>query len=125
MLAVIEIAEKECRVCHEVLPLSGFDRRRGSRDGHTTICKACHATDARERNELRKAEMLDDDGCITPGNPRVYLARAVIKFAIRDWKRKNAPRHELLLFFRSAWFEDLADLAGIDPDVVRERLGLC
>jgi len=119
------LAEKECRVCHEVLPLSGFDRKRDARDGHTSICKACHAADARERNEQRKTETPVDDGCITPGNPYVYLARTVIKFAVRDWKRRNAPRHELILFFRSAWFEDLSDLAGLNPEVIRERLGLC
>lgn len=125
MLAVIDVDEKECRVCHEVLPLSYFARKRSSRDGHATICRTCHSAAARERDEQRKADRLDDDGCFTPGNPYVYLARSVIKFAVRDYKRRNSSKVELLKFFRSAWFEDLADLAGVNPEVVRERLGIC
>lgn len=53
--------------------------------------------------------------------PYKALATAVIMQAIRD-RRNPKLRAEVYYFFKSAWFEDICDLARVNPDVVREKL---
>lgn len=127
MLAVIDVtAEKQCSVCGEVLPLSSFaPRKKGSRDGHISECRECHLRRDRERAEERRQELAHNDGCVSPDNPYIFLARAVIVHALRDWKRHGCPRGDLIRFFRSRDFDNWADLAGLNPEVIRERLGIC
>lgn len=52
-------------------------------------------------------------------NPHKKLASAIIMMAIHD---KRRYRVDVVSFFQSDYFETLADLALIDPDVVREKL---
>jgi hypothetical protein len=54
-------------------------------------------------------------------DPHRALASAVIMSAIHE-KRNN--RTQYLSFMRSEWFDMLAEIAGIDPDVAREKLGI-
>jgi hypothetical protein len=52
-------------------------------------------------------------------SPHKALSTAVILQAIHD-KRRQRPA--INAFFQSDWFETLADLAMINPDVVRKKL---
>jgi hypothetical protein len=62
-------------------------------------------------------------GCFSPANPWGYLAKAVIKQAMMDWRHVEYKKG-LTIFYQSFWFDDLCDLAGYNPDVIRERLGV-
>jgi hypothetical protein len=52
-------------------------------------------------------------------NPHKALASAIIMAAIHD---RRESRAEVLSFFQGEWFETVAELAMLDPDVVREKL---
>lgn len=54
-------------------------------------------------------------------DPYKALATAVLIQAIKD-RRNPKLRQEVYEFFQSAWFEDVCDLARVNPDVVREKL---
>jgi hypothetical protein len=53
--------------------------------------------------------------------PYKHLAAAIILQAYRD---RNAPeyRYEIMQFFSGEWFEELAGLINLDPDLIREKL---
>ena len=116
--------EKQCRICGEVYPLVNFnlrDKRTGRRDN---TCKACRTDLERERMQKRRAEGYvspDTVGPFSPADPWGYLARAVVRQAIVDYRKAN-NKHSYLRFFASDWFECLCDLAGCNPVAVRERL---
>jgi hypothetical protein len=49
------------------------------------------------------------------------LASAILIQAIKDWEDED--RHpEIWAFLGSTWFENLAEMAGITPEVVRTKL---
>ena len=50
------------------------------------------------------------------------LAAAIIHQAVKDWKCH--PSKDLKQFFTSDWFDLLVDYLELDPDVIRERLGV-
>ena len=54
-------------------------------------------------------------------DPYKALATAILMQAIKD-RRNPKLRSEVFEFFQSAWFEDVCDLARVNPDVVREKL---
>jgi len=56
-------------------------------------------------------------------NPAKALATSILVHAIKE--RKNpAKRQEVNDFFADDWFEDVCDLAMVNPDVVRQKLGV-
>lgn len=57
---------------------------------------------------------------VNPPDPYSKIAVAVIEQALKDRYRM----FDVLEFFRSPWFETLADLVGINPVAARERLGI-
>lgn len=70
-----------------------------------------------------------------PSDPVLYLARAVIAQACREWRsgryvyvkeqsRPETVAGELLEFFKSPVFVVWCDIADIDADYLRERLGV-
>jgi len=56
------------------------------------------------------------------------LASAIIERAVKD-RRKYKARSKgwalsgITTFFKSEWFETLADLVGLDPDYIRRSIG--
>jgi hypothetical protein len=50
------------------------------------------------------------------------LAAAILHQAVQEWK--NQSNKPLRQFFASDWFDVLADYLDLDPDVVRERIGV-
>ena len=145
--------EKRCRVCGEYYPLSHFTQRHKGRNDRVTICNACRTDADRQRNTEQRASMIihgDYSKSYSPVDPCRDLACAVLVQAFRDWKQVSAihkysaakrsgedqrhknllgsqyssPFDEMTTFFRSAWFETLCDLAGMNPDAIRERIGI-
>jgi hypothetical protein len=54
-------------------------------------------------------------------NPAKALATAILMQAIKEHHNPK-KRDEVNNFFRSDWFEDVCDLAMVNPDVVRKKL---
>jgi hypothetical protein len=54
-------------------------------------------------------------------DPHRALASAIIMSAIKE-RRNNKGR--FVSFFQCEWFDLLSELALLDPDVVREKLGI-
>lgn len=45
---------KTCRICHQTLPLSAFNRKADNRDGLQTACRECDRAKAKARQEANK-----------------------------------------------------------------------
>jgi hypothetical protein len=56
-------------------------------------------------------------------NPAKALATSILVHAIKE-RKKPAKRQEVNDFFADDWFEDVCDLAMVNPDVVRQKLGV-
>ncbi len=54
-------------------------------------------------------------------DPHKALATAIIMQAIHDKRKRRA---EVISFFQSDWFELLADLALVDPGLIRVKLSI-
>lgn len=57
-------------------------------------------------------------------DPLKALAVAILYRAVRDWKRHHQFKADLEIFFRSGWFGLFCETVQLDPDVVREKLGV-
>ena len=53
----IELAEKRCRKCGEMKPLTEFHRNRSNTDGRTGSCAKCETEMVKARAAERRAEM--------------------------------------------------------------------
>jgi len=52
--------KKECRRCHNILPIKSFHRNSTTKDGHTTICKACRSEQERDRYAQDRERILNN-----------------------------------------------------------------
>jgi hypothetical protein len=60
-------------------------------------------------------------------NPYRQLACAIIDQAVTDWRVEKYRKHyrdEVYSWFNSASFEFLANYVDLDPNVVREAIGI-
>ena len=108
------------------------------------VCKTCRNTNQRAKRSVRtkEAEAIER-------NPHGFLAADIIEKAIRDWRKYgdldvehrelteytdiralirqkgyDTIRDELLAFFASDWFEELAGFAGCEPEYLRKHIGV-
>lgn len=58
-MADVDVATKTCPHCHLTLPLDGFHRHRGARDGRQSWCRACMNETTRVHRQQRRAENPD------------------------------------------------------------------
>ena len=134
---------KTCNTCHEDKPVSEFYHR-SDRAGYRPNCKECfRACNNKTKGRARGAAIKEKDAISR--NPHGFLAADIIEKAIRDWRRhgggndKDATeydeimtmvrqrgyetiREELLAFFASAWFEELASMADCSPEYLRKHI---
>ncbi len=62
---------KKCCKCHEVKPLTEFNKREASKDGYQPRCKSCHALHNKKHYQENKA---------------IYIKRAIdSKHRLREW----------------------------------------
>lgn len=66
-IKVKEVAEKRCGRCRKLVPIDGFHRDNGNRDGRKYICKVCSKADGAKRYKASKAEALEKGECIRYG----------------------------------------------------------
>ena len=116
------MTSKTCTACGEDKPLSAYytKRHRSGNVGYFSECRKCKN---RIRNEYRKKQRghIQQMGTQVKDGHRL-LAAAAIHQAVKDWKCH--PSLALKQFFTSDWFELLVDYLELDPDVIRERLGV-
>ena len=135
--------KKSCNTCHETKPVSEFYHR-GDKAGYRPNCKECFkARNNKTKGRARGAAIKEKDAISR--NPHGFLAADIIEKAIRDWRKHRdgnnedvadysetmamvrqkgyaTIREELLDFFSSDWFEELAGFAGCDPEYLRKHI---
>ena len=117
---------KKCSTCGERYPLSEFYRRSDTSDGLCLTCKKCdkeRRQRARERDNSSVCRRESKSAVFVGEKGPVYLAAAVVARACHEWK-SGGNKAELRRFFRSDDFEFFCDAGNVNPDVVRERLGI-
>ena len=111
---------KTCHACHETKPVSEFYHR-GDKAGYRPNCKECFKIrNNTNKGRARIAAVKEKDAI--EKNPHGFLAAGIIEKAIKDYKEDDSMRGEVLAFFCSGWFEELAGFAGCDPEYLRKHI---
>ncbi len=122
----VDLNEQEFRICNkcgEKKRIDEFYRKTKAYDGLDTICKACQIENNRRRRKREKDAIGLQEAALGYEDPWRQLAAAVLHKAVRDWKnRRFKDRYELIMFFRSEWFDVLCFVVELDPEVVRGEL---
>lgn len=121
---------------------------RKDRNNYESSCKACRNARQRDAWAKRQRKVRTREMEAIERNPHGFLAADIIVRAIRDWKKYSdlgakhrdltdygeirsmirqkgygTIREELLAFFASGWFEELAGFAGCDAEYLRKHIG--
>lgn len=112
--------KKTCNACHIEKPVSEFYHR-GDKAGYRPNCKECFkARNNSTKGRARIAASKEREAIAR--NPHGFLAAGIIEKAIKDYKEDDGMRGEVLAFFCGAWFEELAGMAGSDPEYLRNHI---
>ena len=115
---------KTCYTCHEEKPVSEFTRRKPG-GPYRASCKVCWNRRERLRNnsnkEKHRVAAVKEREAIAM-NPHGFLAAGIIEKAIKDYREEDSMRGEVLAFFASDWFDELAGFAGCDPEYLRKHI---
>ena len=92
---------------------------RNDRKRYYGDCKAC-----RNVKGSKTITMQTKEREAIESNPHGFLAAGIIEKAIKDYREDDSMRGEVLAFFLSAWFGELCDMAGCDPEYLRKCIGV-
>ena len=143
--------KKVCNTCGKEkvaskTKFSEFSWRR-NRKTYYNDCKACMNAKKRAGEKKRRVRVSSKEKQAIEANPHGFLAADIIEKAIRDWRKYSdldvkhrestdygdvramirqkgygTIRDELLAFFASDWFEELAGMADSDPEFIRKHV---
>jgi hypothetical protein len=143
--------KKPCKTCGKEktanrTKFSEFSYRK-DRKRYYNDCKACRNIKRAASEKIRKRKVVTQEQEAIARNPHGFLAADIIEKAIRDWKKYKdvdvqhreltdygeiramvrqkgfaTIREELLAFFASAWFEELAGMSGSDAEYLRKHI---
>ena len=143
--------KKVCKTCgaEKVASRTKFSEFswRKERNAYHNDCKACRNAKRYAADRTRKARVSSKEKDAIEKTPHGFLAADIIEKAIRDWRKYSdlsvehrgstdygdvramirqqgygTIREELLAFFASDWFEELAEMADSSPEYIRKHV---